>query len=119
MLQEGTLTVTNIPSEYINAGFKIAVQGNTVGGGNDSVRVYGGSSLAGSAMATMPITASTTTIPLFWRNGFTDVTLQITVYITSDASYSLNGSGQPSNITTSKFYSPVTFVNRSLNVNWN
>jgi hypothetical protein len=117
--QEGALTVTNIPSQYINAGFRIAVTGNTVGGGDGSGRVSGGSNLSESIITTVPITAQTTTIPLFWRSGFTDVTLQITVYITSDVSYSLAGLGQPANITILKNYSPETFVDRSLTVSWN
>ncbi|WP_198429916.1 InlB B-repeat-containing protein [Treponema primitia] len=116
--KEGTLEVTNIPSDYIDKSYYITVQGNNVNGGNGSGRVYGGNSLTDSTITTVPIKAATTSIPLFWRNGFTDTTLNIRIYITPDNSYSLSGPAQPENITVSKQYSSKTFSNKSLSVAW-
>jgi hypothetical protein len=113
-----TMTVSNIPSQYVGGSNRLYLSGLAEGGGDGSGRVWSGTS-QGNTTTTTPISGTTVALPLNWRSGTTgNERLVVYIFITSDTSINLNGSGIPTNITAGK-YMTLTFSNGNASVEWN
>ena len=116
-LTNGSMTVSNIPQEYVGSSYRLYASGGTPGVGDNSGRVWSGAA-QGNTMTTTPITGTTVVLPLNWLSGTTgNETLAVHIYITTDTSININSSGVPNNIIQSKQLT-LTFSGRSASVDW-
>ena len=116
-LTNGSMTVSNIPQEYVGGSYRLYAEGGDVSGADNSGRVWSGAA-QGNTMTTTPITGTTVVLTLNWRSGTTgNETLAVGIYITTDTSVNINSSGVPDNIIQSKQLT-LTFSGRSASVNW-
>ena len=116
-LTNGSMTVSNIPQEYVGGSYRLYASGGLPGGGNGSGRVWSGAA-QGNTMTPTPITSTTVVLPLNWQRGTTgNETLAVWIYITTDTSINIQSSGVPNNIIGSQQLT-LTFSGRSASVNW-